>query len=78
MHANDSLFPFSGDVSKLNPQPVTTPRGIHVRDWVATCCLQGILANERFNDITNKDQTGRDKAARLAYEFADALIKVSE
>ena len=52
--------------------------GITNRDRAAAVCLQGILANHEFNRITNADADGRKKAAKLAYEFADALIEASE
>ena len=77
MNARESMFPFGGDVSELNPRPMVVPQGIEVRDGVAIHCLQGILANSELTKIGHSGTGGPGRAAEMAYKFADALIEAS-
>lgn len=70
---------------EMFPGPATTPgtagmqhspsRGIHVRDWIATQCLQGILSTLRYSEIAEMNP---HEISQIAYKYADALIEESE
>ncbi len=53
-------------------------RGVTNRDQVAIECLQGILANHELTHKGHSAAGGPRRAAEMAYEYADALIEISQ
>ena len=52
---------------------------IKARDWIAVMLLQGFLAKPH-ESVIRTTTTGRDtamQAARMAYQYADAVLAVS-
>ncbi len=52
---------------------------VQARDWIAVMLLQGYLAKPH-ESVIRTTNTGRDtaiQAARIAYEYADAMLAVS-
>lgn len=53
-------------------------RGVSNRDQMAIHCLQGVLANHELTHKGHSAAGGPQRAAEMAYEYADALIEASE
>jgi hypothetical protein len=52
---------------------------VKARDWIAVMLLQGFLAKPH-ESVIRTTTTGRDtamQAARMAYQYADAMLGVS-
>lgn len=54
--------------------------GMSLRDWFAGMAMQGDLASEGPDFMTdgNEDGSREDRVAKAAYKFADAMLKARE
>ncbi len=66
-------------VRKLLQEHSTVMGDVKARDWIAVMLLQGYLAKPHETAIrtTNTGRNTAMQAARMAYQYADALLEVS-
>lgn len=71
---SDPAFP------QVFSEPHYTNQGMTLRDYLAAKAMQGLLSNPEAIGIMNAESTDKDEyacdtTARLAYEYADAMLK---
>jgi hypothetical protein len=78
MHSKDSAFPIVVPDHPVELNPPTVSYGIDLRTYIATACLQGLLANSAFVNTMAKEAGSTPRAyqgmAKVAAMGADALI----
>jgi hypothetical protein len=68
---------YSEPIGSIGPQ-LTVKGGISIRDYFAAAALQGNLASQSIDVGYYDGKDGWNKAAKDAYQAADAMLKAKE